>query len=76
MKIDNIEKCKMLLDKRATLQKAATLISDLQRRACVTITGLAKDAQKVELFDDDLNLAIQDAIDVRLQQIDKQLETL
>lgn len=76
MNIDNIEKYRMLLDKRATLQKAATIMSDLHRYACVTINGLAKDAPKVELVDEDLNLAIQDAIDARLQQVEKQIESL
>ncbi|MBP3269133.1 MAG: hypothetical protein J6L98_00490 [Bacteroidales bacterium] len=76
MNIENIEKCQMLLDKLARLQKAANIISDLQRLACVTISGLAKDAIKVELVDEELNLAIQDAIDARIRAIESRIETL
>lgn len=76
MNIENIEKCRMLLDKRAYLQKAATIMGELQRHAKVTIAGLAKQAPSVELIDDDLNLAIQDAIDARIQAIENQIENL
>lgn len=76
MKVDNIEKCQMLLSKRATLQKAASILDELQRHALVTISGLAKNAPCVEFLDEDVNLAIQEGIDARIQEIEKQIETL
>lgn len=76
MKIDNIEKCQVLLDKRAALQRASLLMADLQRKALITVQGFARDAARVELTDDELNLAIQDAIDARIQAIEKQIELL
>lgn len=76
MNIENIEKCQMLLDKRARLLKAAAIISDLQRHACVTISGMAKDSRKVELVDEELNLALEDAIDSRIRAIESRIETL
>ena len=76
MNIDNIEKCQMLLDQRANLQKAASVMADLERHAQVTIQGFARGAEAVTLYDEELNLAIQDAIDARLQAIDRRIETL
>lgn len=77
MNIQNIEKCQALLEKRARLQQAAGIMAELQRNAKVTIEGLAiKSSYSVVLIDEDLNMAIQDAIDARIQAIEKQLETL
>ncbi|MGM9753855.1 MAG: hypothetical protein ACI3ZK_07400 [Candidatus Cryptobacteroides sp.] len=76
MNIDNIEKCQMLLEKRAGLLKAATMMGELKRYAQVTIQGAAHDAEKVEICDEDFNAALQDAIDARIQAIEKQIETL
>lgn len=76
MNIDNIEKCQMLLDKRAKLQQAASFLADLERKAEVCIRGFARNAETVTLYDEELNLAIQDAIDARLKSIDRRIETL
>ncbi len=77
MNINNIEKCRMLLEKRAHLIQAAGIMAELKRKAKVTIEGLAiRSPFIVELIDEDLNLAIQDAIDARIQAIEKQIETL
>lgn len=77
MDINNIERCQALLEKRACLQQAAGIMAELQRKAKVTIEGLAiKSSSRVELIDEDLNMAIQDAIDARIQAIEMQIETL
>lgn len=77
MNINNIERCQMLMEKRERLQKASGIMADLKRKARVTIEDLAPySGSRVELIDEDLNLAIQDALDARIQAIEKQLETL
>lgn len=77
MNINNIEKCQMLIEKRERLQKASSILAALQRKARVTIEDLASPVgSKVSLIDEDLNLAIQDAIDARIQAIEKRIETL
>lgn len=77
MNINNIEKCQMLIEKRERLQKASGILAVLQRKARVTIEDLASPmGSKVSLIDEDLNLVIQDAIDARIQAIEKRIETL
>lgn len=76
MNIENIEKCQALLERRAALLKAQTKMGELKRFALVTIQGAARDTEKIEINDEDLNLALQDAIDARIQAIEKQLEQL
>lgn len=77
MNINNIEKYQMLIEKRERLQKASSILAALQRKARVTIEDLALPVgSKVSLIDEDLNLAIQDAIDARIQAIEKRIETL
>ena len=51
-------------------------MGELKRFALVTIQGAARDTEKIEINDEDLNLALQDAIDARIQAIEKQLEQL
>lgn len=76
MKVENIEKCQKLLEQRAGLLKAAAMMGELKRYAQVTIQGAAHDTEKVEICDEDFNAALQDAIDARIQAIEKQIELL
>lgn len=75
MKIDNIEMCKALIDKREKLQRASDLLSDEQAIVIVT-QGLSKAAERTDIYDECLNLAVQDAIAERIKQIEKQIELL
>ena len=75
MNIDNIEKCKALLDQREKLQLASDLLGNGQARVVIT-QGFGKDAEKTDLFDEQLNMAVQDAIAERIKQIEKHIERL
>lgn len=75
MNIDNIEKCKSLLDKREKLQLASDLLAGKQARVVIA-QGFGQEAEKTDLFDEDLNMAVQDAIAGRIKQIEKQIELL
>lgn len=75
MNIDNIEKCKMLLDKRAALQLASDLLEAKSARV-VIVTGYGEQSEKTDLFDEDLNRAVIDAIDTRIKAVEKQISTL
>ena len=75
MIIDNIEKCKAVLDKRSKLQLAADLLDAGQARV-VIVQGFGKDMEKTDLFEEDLNVAVLDAISERIKLIEKQIELL
>lgn len=76
MNIDNIEKCQILLEKRASLKQAAMIMGELPYSAFITIQSASYGAIKIDLVDEELNMALQDAIDARIQAIEKQLEQL
>ncbi len=75
MNIDNIEKCKALLNKRSNLQLAADLLDAGQARVAI-VQGFGKDMEKTDLFEEELNAAVQDAISERIRLIEKQIELL
>lgn len=77
MNIDNIEKCQILLEKRASLKQAAMIMGELPYSAFITIhQSAARGAIKVDLVDEELNMALQDAIEARIKAIEKQIEHL
>lgn len=75
MKVENIEKCKALLDQREKLQLASDLLGNGQARVVIT-QGFGQDAEKTDLFDEQLNMAVQDAIAERIKQIEEHIERL
>lgn len=76
MNIDNIEKCQILLERRASLKRAEMIMGEFPYSAFITIQSASHGAIKVDLVDEELNMALQDAIEARIKAIEKQIEYL
>lgn len=75
MKIENIEKCKMLMDKMSKLQSAADLL-DGGDASLAIVQGFGNNMRSTDLLEAELNAIVQDAISERIRLIEKQLEQL
>ena len=71
MNIDNIEKCKMLLDKREKYIELTQTLDDELATVVITSGG-----RRYEFLDQDLNMALQDALQRQVETIEGRLATL
>lgn len=74
MKIENIEKCKALLESRDKLLKAASMLDE--QTACVAIMTTDGPLDLGAIPEPELTYAVLDALAGRVKTIDNQLTTL
>lgn len=74
MKIENIEKCKSLLDSRDKLLNASAMLDEQSARVVIMTTDGPLDLGAIP--EPDLTHAVQDALEARIKNIENQLSIL